>query len=119
MTQKMVGLQSGAKAKLETLSERKRVSQQGILSALVMMAAGEANYGIIEIDWVALRKDYPSIQKIQKRSWSAVVQSVKTMMEDTRDPEEMAQRSRFTLAQCERAMKEILDEGKNPNTRKR
>ncbi len=119
MTQKMVGLQSGAKTKLQALSERKRVSQQGILSALVMMAAGESNYGIIEIDWVKLRKDFPSVQKIQKRSWKAVLLSVQTLMEETMNPEEMAQRSRFTLAQCERAMKEILDEGKNTNPRKR
>jgi len=115
----MVGLQAGAKTKLETLSERKRVSQQGILSALVMMACGESNYGIIEIDWEKLRKDYPSIKKIQKRSWAAVVLSVKTMMEDTNNPEEMAQRSRFTLAQCERAMKEIQDGSANKNPRKR
>lgn len=119
MAQKMVGIQRIAKSRLESLSQRKRVSQQGLLSALVMMASGDANYGIIDIDWDKLRKDYPSMKKIQKKSWAAVVSAVKTLMNETQDPEEMAMRSRFTLAQITRAIEEIQDADKNKSTSRR
>ena len=119
MAQKMVGIRQVAKTRLESLSQRKRVSQQGLLSALVMMASGDAQYGIMDIDWEKLRKDYPNMKKIQKKSWAAVVSAVKALMEETQDPEEMAMRSRFTLAQITRALEEIQDGNKNKSTSRR
>lgn len=111
MAQNMVGIREEAKTILRKLAKRKRVSQQGLLSALVLMANGDSEeLGIIDLDWDAIRKRYPNQKNIQKRSWSAVLKAVKVLLEETDDPEEMAMRSRFTLAQCKRAIKELTDE---------
>lgn len=107
MAQHMVGIRQGSKEKLRKLAKRKRVSQQGLLSALVDMAAGDAEMGIIDLDWKAIQKKYPNQKNIQRRSWDAVVKAVKVLMEETDNPVEMALRSRFTIAQCERAIREI------------
>lgn len=107
MAQHMVGIRQGSKEKLRRLARKKRVSQQGLLSALVEMACGDDSLGIIDLDWDAIRKKYPNQRQIQKRSWEAVVSAVKQLMEETEDPEQIAMRSRFTLAQVKRAMKEL------------
>lgn len=106
----MIGIREKEKALLRKLARRKRVSQQGLLSAMVLMANGDGEkYGIVDLDWEAIRKDFPNSKARQKRSWDAVIEAVKTLMEDTDDPEQMAMRSRFTVAQCKRAIKEIQD----------
>ena len=107
MAQNMVGIRAGSKEKLRRLCRRKRVSQQGLLSALVDMANGDTEMGIIDLDWDAIKKKYPNQKGIQRRSWDAVVKAVRVLMEETDDPVEMALRSRFTIAQCERALREI------------
>lgn len=111
MAQHMVGIREEAKTILRKLAKRKRVSQQGLLSALVLMANGDSELGIIDLDWDEIRKRYPNQKNLQRRSWDAVLKAVKTLMEETDDPEEMAMRSRFTLAQCQRAVKELKGEG--------
>lgn len=108
MAQVMVGIRPEAHKKLRRLSRRKRVSMQGLLSALVEMACGEDELGIIDLDWDAIKKKYPNNKTIAKKRWAIVVECVRALMEDTDDPSEMAARSRFTRAQCERAMKEII-----------
>lgn len=110
MAQHMVGIREEAKTILRKLAKRKRVSQQGLLSALVLMANGDSQLGIIDLDWEAIRQRYPNQKMIQRKSWDAVLKAVKTLMEETDDPAEMAMRSRFTLAQCERALKELKGE---------
>lgn len=110
MAQHMVGIREEAKTILRKLAKRKRVSQQGLLSALVLMANGDSELGIIDLDWDEIRKRYPNQKNMQKRSWDAVLKAVRTLMEETDDPEEMAMRSRFTLAQCKRAVKELKGE---------
>lgn len=110
MAQHMVGIREETKTILRKLAKRKRVSQQGLLSALVLMANGDSELGIIDLDWEEIRKRYPNQKNMQKRSWDAVLKAVRTLMEETDDPEEMAMRSRFTLAQCKRAVKELKGE---------
>ena len=110
MSQHMVGIREEAKNILRKLAKRKRVSQQGLLSALVLMANGDSQLGIIDLDWDEIRKRYPNQKTIQRKSWDAVLRAVGAMMEETDDPEEMAMRSRFTLAQCKRALKELKGE---------
>lgn len=110
MAQNMVGIRGDAKTILRKLARRKRVSQQGLLSALVLMANGDVNLGIIDLDWDEIRRRYPNQKAIQKKSWDAVTTAVRALMEETDDPEEMAMRSRFTKAQCERAIREIKGE---------
>lgn len=108
MAQHMVGIRKEALDKLRRLARRKRVSQQGLLSALVLMASGEAEeLGIIDLDWEKIKAMYPSQKLRQKHSWEAVVKSVRVLMEETKNPEKIAMRSRFTLAQVKRAMREI------------
>jgi long-subunit acyl-CoA synthetase (AMP-forming) len=107
----MVGIRKEALDKLRRLARRKRVSQQGLLSALVLMASGEAEeLGIIDLDWERMKALYPSQKLRQKHSWQAVVKSVKVLMEEESSAEKIAMRSRFTLAQVKRAMKEIDNE---------
>lgn len=110
MSQVMVGMREEAQAPLRKLARRKRVSQQGLLTALVLMANGDDEFGIIDIDWDKVRKRYPNAKQARKKSWDAVLAAVRVLMEETDDPEEMAMRSRFTLAQCKRAVKEIMGE---------
>lgn len=107
MAAHMVGIRGEAKLILRRLAKRKRVSQQGLLSALVMMANGDSEMGIVDLDWDEIRKRYPNQKKIRRNSWEAVVKAVKMLMSETDDPEEIAMRSRFTLAQVKRAMEEI------------
>lgn len=107
MAAHMVGIRGEAKHVLRRLAKRKRVSQQGLLSALVLMANGDSELGIIDLDWEEIRTRYPNQKRIRKNSWSAVVKAVKTLREETDDPEEIAMRSRFTLAQVKRAMEEL------------
>lgn len=109
MAQHMVGVRKDAKGKLTSLAKRKRVSRQGLLSALVYMACGESEYGNIDLDWDAMRKDFPNRKNIQKKSWEAVLDAVCVLMEEDEDAtaEDIAMRSRFTLKQVERAMKEL------------
>ena len=109
MAQHMVGVRKEAKGKLSSLAKRKRVSRQGLLSALVYMACGEADYGIIDLDWDKLRKDFPNVKNIQKKSWEAVLDAVCVLLEEDEDstPESIAMRSRFTLKQVQRAMEEL------------
>tara|TARA_R100000152_G_C6782307_1_gene219787 strand:- start:22700 stop:23038 length:339 start_codon:yes stop_codon:yes gene_type:complete len=111
MAQNMVGIRKEALDKLRRVARMKRVSQQGLLSALVLMASGEAEeLGIIDLDWEMIRTRYPSQKLRQKHSWQALVKSVRVLMEEEADPEKIAMRSRFTLAQVKRAMKEINDD---------
>lgn len=110
MAQHMVGIRGEAKTILRKLAKRKRVSQQGLLSALVLMVNGDSELGIIDLDWDAIRKRYPNQKTIQRKSWAAVLSAVGVLMEETDDPAEMAMRSRFTLAQCERAVRELNGE---------
>ena len=107
MAQYMVGIRKEGKTKLSNLSKRKRVSRQGLLTALVYMACGEADYGIIDIDWEKLRKDFPNVKNIQKNSWEAVLDVVSVLMEEEDTAEAISMRSRFTLKQVERAMREL------------
>lgn len=108
MAQKQVMIRGDGKKILMELAARENVSQQGLLEALVKMANGEAEHlGIIDIDWDRLRRTCPSPRVRQKRSWEKVIRAVDTLMEETTDPVEISRRSRFSIAQVERAMKEL------------
>jgi hypothetical protein len=110
MAQVMVGIRGEAHDKLKKLCKRKRVSMQGLLSGLVYMANGDTEMGIIDIDWKALQEAFPNNKNRNKRRWDVVVQSVRTLMEETSDPSEIAMRSRWTIGQCKRAVEEIENE---------
>lgn len=113
--QKTIGIQEAARELLVKLSEKHRVSMQGLVTALVFMADGQhPDFGIIDIDWKALKRKYPNQEKKRRQSWDAVLLAVEAMMEETDDPAQMAQRSRFTINQCARAMREL--KGENTNT---
>ncbi len=107
MAQNMIGIRKEAMGKITALARRKKVSRQGLLSALVHMACGESDYGIIDLDWEKIQKDFPDLARIQKKSWAAVVQAVETLAEEEDSAEAIAMRSRFTIAQVKRALKEL------------
>lgn len=110
MAANMVGIRDEGKATLRKLARRKGVSQQGLLTALVLMANGEReDLGIINIDWSKVKEEFPSFAKRNKNSWEVVRESVRALMDEFDTPEEIAQHSRWTVAQAARAMKEIQD----------
>lgn len=95
---------------LQRLCKRKRVSQQGLISALLLMLGGQRpELGIVEIDWPAIQQAYPTNKIRNQRNWDLVVLSVKTLMKDFETAEEIAHASRWTLPQVERAMTEIKE----------
>lgn len=111
MANYMVGIREEARKELKSLARRKRVSQQGLITALVLMAAGkETDLGIIDLDWEAIRKQYPNTASRNRKSWEVVVKAVRVLMEEFDTAEEIAMHTRFTVAQVDRAMKEIVDE---------
>lgn len=108
MANNMVGIREEGKVILKSLARRKKVSMQGLLTALVQMADGKRDdLGIIDLDWNKIRDEYPNLQGKQKRSWDAVTQAVKVLMEEFDTPEEIAMHCRFTIAQVRRAMEEL------------
>jgi len=108
MANNMVGIREEGKTLLKSLARRKKVSMQGLLTALVQMADGKReDLGIIDIDWDAMRKECPNLTNKRKRSWDAVVQAVKVLAEEFDTAEEIAMHCRFTIAQVDRALKEI------------
>lgn len=103
-----IGIDKRAKEKLKDLANKNGVSMQGLVGALINMACGDAEHlGIIDIEWRAMRKECPSYRLTQRKAWDAVIKAVETLLEETTDPKEIAQRSRFTLAQVERAITQI------------
>ena len=80
---------------------------QGLLSALVEMACGDESLGIVDLDWNKIKANYPDNKGIAKRRWDVVLKAVSQLAEETDDPSEMALRSRFTRAQCKRALEEL------------
>lgn len=108
MAANMVGIRQEAKSILRKLARRKGVSQQGLLTALVLMANGEReDLGIVNIDWPVMKEEFPNQAKRNKNNWEIVRESVRALMDEFDSPEEIAQHSRWTVAQVTRAMKEI------------
>lgn len=104
----MVGIREEARKELKGLARRKRVSQQGLVTALVLMAAGkEESLGIIDLDWEAIQKRYPNTASRNRKTWAVVVVAVEALMDEFDTAEEIAMHTRFTIAQVNRAMKEI------------
>lgn len=111
MANNMVGIRAEARQELKNLARRKRVSQQGLITALVMMAAGkESDLGIIDLDWEKIRKLYPNTASRNRKTWSVVVKAVDALLDEFDTAEEIAMHTRFTIAQVERAMKELEGE---------
>lgn len=93
---------------LKSLSRRKKVSMQGLVSALIMMADRQRDdLGIIDIDWDKLREECPTAKTRNRKTWEIVVSSVGELMKEFSTADEIAMHSRWTLPQVERAMKEI------------
>lgn len=108
MANNMVGIREEARKELKSLARRKRVSQQGLVTALVLMAAGkETDLGIIDLDWEKIRAAYPNTASRNRKSWSVVVRAVEALLDEFDTAEEIAMHTRFTVAQVERAMKEL------------
>ena len=111
MANHMVGIREEARQVLKSLARRKRVSQQGLVTALVLMADGkEDDLGIIDLDWEKIRKKYPNTASRNRKTWGVVVTAVQTLREEFDTAEEIAMHTRFTIAQVERAMKELDNE---------
>lgn len=108
MAQNMVAIHPEAKIVLRKLAKRKRVSQQGLLSALIFLANGDfEDMGIIDLEWSEIQRRYPNLRRRRKTQWQKVVEAVKVLNQEGCSAEEMAMRSRYTLAQINRALKEI------------
>ena len=108
MARVMVGVRPEAAVKLRSLARRKRVSKQGLMSVLIHMANSEmSECGIIDLDWDAIRKTCPTTATRNKRNWDIVVESVKALLDEFDTAEEIAMHTRWTVAQVERAMKEL------------
>jgi hypothetical protein len=108
MAANMVGIRKEAKETLRKLARRKGVSQQGLLTALVLLANGDReDLGIVNLDWAVIKEEFPSFARRNKNNWNVVVESVKALMDEFDSPEEIAMHSRWTVPQVARAMKEI------------
>lgn len=108
MANNMVGIREEGKAVLKSLARRKKVSMQGLVTALVFMADGKRDdLGIIDLDWAKIRDEFPNLVNKQKRSWDAVTQAVEVLMEEFDTAEEIAMHCRFTINQVRRAMEEL------------
>lgn len=108
MARVMVGIREDAHRVLASLARRKKVSRQGLVSALVMLADGKRpELGIVDLDWELIRKEFPNNQERQVRSWALVVQAVKALREEFDTAEEIAMHCRFTINQVRRAMEEL------------
>lgn len=93
---------------LKSLSRRKKVSMQGLVSALIMMADRQRDdLGIIDIDWKKMQEEYPTSATRNRKTWEVVMVSVEELMKEFDTADEIAMHSRWTLPQVERAMKEI------------
>ena len=111
MANHMVGIREEARSVLRSLARRKRISQQGLVSALVLMADGKnEELGIIDLDWDEIRKRYPNTASRNRKTWSVVVSAVEALLDEFDTAEEIAMHTRFTIAQVERAMKELDNE---------
>lgn len=107
MKQSVVSIRGEVKPILEKLSHKKKVSQQGLLTALIMMADGDNSYGIVDIDWEALRENFPTSSEKNKSRWDKLVEAVRQLKRETDDPEEIAMRSRYTIKQVNRALEQL------------
>lgn len=97
---------------LKSLVRRKKVSMQGLISVLILMADRQRDdLGIIDLDWDKIREECPTVKTRNRKTWEIVVMSVRELMKEFTTPDEIALHSRWTLPQVERAMKEIQNEG--------
>lgn len=105
-----VSMRPDAMKVLKSLVRRKKVSMQGLVSTLVMMADRKRDdLGIIDLDWDRIRAECPTVKTRNRKTWEVVVMSVRELMKEFTTPDEIAMHSRWTLPQVERAMKEIRD----------
>lgn len=106
-----VGLRPDAAKTLTSLARRKRCSKGGLLSVLIEIVNGQhEDVGIIDLDWEKVRKMCPNKSNRGKRTWDAVMTAVRELAKDFDTAEEISQHSRFTLAQCRRALEELRSE---------
>lgn len=103
-----IGLRPEAAKALSSLARRKRCSKGGLLSVLIEIANGQhPDCGIIDLDWEKVQKMCPNRGNRAKRTWGAVITAVTELSKDFDTAEEISQHSRFTIAQCRRALEEI------------
>lgn len=108
-----IGLRPESIKVLKSLARRKKVSQQGLVSMLILMADRKRDdMGIIDIDWDRMREECPTAASRNRKTWDIVVMSVRELMNEFTTADEIAMRSRWTLPQVERAMREINNEGR-------
>lgn len=106
-----IGLRPESMKTLKSLVRRKKVSMQGLISVLILMADRQRDdLGIIDLDWDKIREECPTVKTRNRKTWEVVVMSVRELMKEFTTPDEIALHSRWTLPQVERAMKEINDE---------
>lgn len=106
-----VGLRPEVQKVLRGLARRKKVSQQGLVSALILMADKKReDLGVIDLDWDRLRVEAPTAASRNRKTWEVVVVSVRELMKEFATPDEIAMHSRWTLPQVNRAMREINGE---------
>jgi hypothetical protein len=93
---------------LKSLARRKKVSMAGLLTSLVLMADRQKpELGIIDLDWDKIRKESPTQATRAVRTWDAVMISVGELAKEFETAEEIAMHSRWTVAQCRRALLEL------------
>lgn len=110
MANNMVGIRAEGAETLRKLCRRKGVSKQGLITALVSMANGDRpDLGIIDLDWDKIKEEYPTTKDRNRKNWTFVVAAVRELMNEFDTAEEISMHCRFTLAQVDRAMKEIKD----------
>lgn len=107
-----IGLRPESMKTLKSLARRKKVSMQGLISTLILLADRQRDdLGIIDLDWDKIREECPTVKTRNRKTWEVVVMSVRELMKEFTTPDEIALHSRWTLPQVERAMKEIQNEG--------
>ncbi|UGO51461.1 hypothetical protein QJV44_gp47 [Serratia phage vB_SmaS_Tlacuache] len=94
---------------LRRMGQRHNVSMKGILESLVRALDGNERFGLVELDWGAVKGVYPSRGIIVGQRWEQVVDIVVELMsQGVRNPKEIAQRSHLTEAQVNRAISDAL-----------
>lgn len=107
-----IGIRPESMKVLKSLARRKKVSRQGLVSMLILMADRKRDdLGIIDIDWDRIREECPAVADSNRKRWDIVVLSVRELLKEFSTPDEISLHSRWTLPQVERAMKEINNEG--------
>lgn len=94
---------------LRRTAEAHQVSAKGVLESLVLALDGNDKYGVVELDWGKVKKQYPSREIYLAKRWDQIVDVVVEMFtQGVDDVNEICRRTRLTEAQVRKAMPDAL-----------